>query len=87
MKKNILVTALGVAGLLAVGRATREPADTRPRCPKCGEPARTVLLDKVTVRCALNADGTVGKIQGVEGSATGRAMVAGYECGGGHQWM
>lgn len=59
----------------------KEP-DKRPLCPKCGEPARVVLVKKAHVRCTLNADGT-----GVALSVSrDTGEVVGYECGGKHKW-
>lgn len=53
-----------------------------PHCPQCGTPARVVLIKKASIRCALNADGTVGKVL----SASRDSEASGYECGGGHKW-
>lgn len=50
-----------------------------PRCPKCGERPRTVVVEKVRVRCEVNADGTPGRVLSLS-RESGR--VVGYECGG-----
>lgn len=57
--------------------------DSRPLCPKCGEPARVVLIKKGHVRCTLNPNGTTGVALSVSRD-TGE--VVGYECGGKHKW-
>lgn len=54
-----------------------------PRCQKCGEPARVVIIRKARVRCALSDDGTIGDV--ISASRTPGESV-GYECGGGHTW-
>lgn len=58
------------------------------KCPKCGEPARVVVLIMVRVRCAVAEDGTAGKVlsvsKGQRGAVDGE--VEAYECGGGHTW-
>lgn len=56
--------------------------DMRPRCPKCGEPAREVIAE-ARVRCELKDDGTMGRIVGVGGTI---AELHAYVCGGGHEW-
>ena len=55
-----------------------------PPCPRCGEPARVVVLRAARVRCAVNADGTHGKVLSVTREAK---EVVGYECGGGHDYI
>lgn len=52
-----------------------------PACPKCGAPARIVVVIKARVRCVLESDGTPGKV--LSASRDTSAAVA-YECGGGH---
>ena len=55
----------------------------KPACPKCGEPPRIVIVEKARVRCAVNADGTPGTVLSMDRKA---GAIAGYECGGGHEW-
>jgi hypothetical protein len=55
----------------------------RPLCPKCGEPARNVILTNASVVCALNDDGTVGSVLS---ASLGQKEVSEYECGGKHRW-
>lgn len=57
--------------------------DKRPRCPKCGEPARNVVLHSARVVCALHPDGTPGDILSVRHLG---ARAVEYVCGGGHIW-
>ncbi len=59
---------------------------SRPRCPKCGEPARTVGLRRAYVTAALNADGSVGRILQVSARFIEDATAVHFECGGGHVW-
>jgi hypothetical protein len=54
-----------------------------PRCPKCGEPARIVVLSPARVRCQLNADGTPGKILS---ALWDKPSDQSFECGGQHTW-
>jgi hypothetical protein len=54
----------------------------RPLCPKCGAPARVVLVERAAVRCKLEEDGTPGRVLSLRGGA----REIGYECGGGHSW-
>lgn len=56
--------------------------DKRPRCPKCGEPARDIVLSAARVVCELHPDGTPGNILSTS-RPTGTAE---YVCGGGHVW-
>ena len=58
-------------------------SDSRPRCPKCGEPARNVLVKAGCVKFELLLDGTLGRV--VQGSGQKVPMET-YECGGGHEW-
>lgn len=51
---------------------------TPPQCPKCGCPARNVLLRKAKVRCVLNNDGTIGKVMSCSRE---KDTIVGYECG------
>lgn len=53
-----------------------------PLCPRCGTPARVVLVERAVIRLRIEADGTPGRVL----SARGWAREAGYECGGGHAW-
>jgi hypothetical protein len=55
-----------------------------PRCPRCGEPARVVVVVKARVRCGLNVDGSPGVVLSV--SRREALEIEGYECGGGHHW-
>jgi hypothetical protein len=57
--------------------------DKVPTCPKCGTPARVVIVRKARVRCVLQSDGTVGEV--ISASRTNESVIA-YECGGGHVW-
>lgn len=57
--------------------------ESLPNCPKCGAPARVVIVYKARVRCALNDDGTVGRVLS---ASRANLSVVGYECGGGHEW-
>lgn len=50
-----------------------------PTCPKCGCPARNVVLIKARVRCVLNDDGTAGKVLSASREEAAEVM---YECGG-----
>lgn len=56
--------------------------DMRPRCPKCGEPARQVIAEG-KVRCELKDDGTLGRIVGVGATVVALHI---YICGGSHEW-
>lgn len=51
-------------------------------CPRCGTPARVVIVQKARVRCELKADGEPGAVL----SASRKGACVGYECGGGHVW-
>lgn len=53
--------------------------DLRPKCPKCGERARVVIVERARVRCVLEADGTPGRMLS---TSRGASPVLGYECGG-----
>jgi len=54
-----------------------------PRCPKCGEPARVVIITKARVRCHLNDDGTPGKVLS---ASRDKPSAQGFECGAPHTW-
>lgn len=55
--------------------------DVRPKCPKCGEPAREVL-GTAHVEALLETDGKPGRVL-----RAWRFMPdARYVCGGGHDW-
>lgn len=54
-----------------------------PVCPKCGCPARVVVIIRARVRCILNEDRSVGRVLS---ASRGEDLVVGYECGGGHEW-
>lgn len=56
--------------------------DLRPRCPQCGEPARSVLTLGL-VRYELCADGTKGKVLGARHL---EQQPETYMCGGAHAW-
>lgn len=56
----------------------------RPLCPKCGEPARNVIVRSGWVKFQLQEDGTLGRVLG--NSSGQRAPMETYECGGGHEW-
>lgn len=56
--------------------------DLRPRCPKCGEPARQVIAE-AKVRCELTNDGLMGRIVGVGATVVETHI---YVCGGGHEF-
>ena len=56
---------------------------SKTNCPKCGTPARIVLIKKAIIRCRINADGSLGA---VVSPSRGTGEVAGFECGGGHRW-
>ena len=55
--------------------------DARPRCPRCGEPAREVS-GVAQVMATLALDGTPAQVLRV----TRFAATARYRCGGGHSW-
>lgn len=57
----------------------------RPRCPKCGEPARFVLM-RARVRCLLEPDGSVMPTAEVVRAEARDSEERTYECGGGHRW-
>lgn len=59
--------------------------DKRPTCPKCGTPARVLIVKKARVRAVLNADGTRGEILSFSRERDPSEVVS-YECGGGHVW-
>jgi hypothetical protein len=65
-----------------VATDTRTP-DKRPRCPKCGEPARVAIVKMARVRCELEADGSVGRVLS---TTRNKKVPLEYECGGGHTW-
>lgn len=52
-----------------------------PVCPKCGAPARIIVVIKARVRCVLESDGSPGKVLSAVLSDQGTVA---YECGGGH---
>jgi len=52
-----------------------------PACPKCGCPARIIVVIKGHVRCVLESDGTPGKVLS---ASKDQATALAYECGGGH---
>ncbi len=54
-------------------------------CPKCGEPARIIILTAARVRCMLLKDGSIGTVLSVAGRQK-NVENAGFECGGGHKW-
>jgi hypothetical protein len=56
---------------------------TIPQCPKCGEPARIVVLTKARVRYQLNPDGSPGTVVSV---SRDQNRDQNFECGGGHTW-
>jgi hypothetical protein len=55
----------------------------RPACPKCGEPARVIILTSARVRCELHDDGTPGRVRSAARPLAGTVE---YECSGGHVW-
>lgn len=60
--------------------------DRRPRCAKCGEPARYAKA-LARVRFVLDDDGSVGRVDRV--ARVPSADVVGevsYVCAGGHEW-
>jgi len=59
------------------------PKGEVPTCPKCGEPARVVVILKARVRCELLPEGKLGRV--FSASKGGQAL--GYECGGRHEWL
>ena len=61
----------------------RAKDDKRPLCPKCGEPARTVLVKAAYVKCILEADGKYGDVISFGGM---NGETAQYTCGGGHNF-
>lgn len=58
------------------------PEDCRPRCPRCGEPARFVVAT-ARARFALTTDDQLGEVAYVHRRDARRR---GYACGGGHEW-
>lgn len=60
-------------------------SDKRPLCPKCGCPARNVIVRSAWVKFQLREDGTLGQIVGGV-CERGRTPMETYECGGGHEW-
>lgn len=58
--------------------------DRRPLCPKCGCPARIVIVRSGWVKFQLLEDGTLGPV--LRNSAGQRMPMETYECGGGHEW-
>jgi hypothetical protein len=56
--------------------------DMRPKCPKCGLPARWVV-GKATVRAQVELDGSPGKIVRSQSFRTDGLL---YECGQRHRW-
>jgi hypothetical protein len=61
--------------------ANRLPPDLRPRCPHCGEPARTITM-VAKVICELDHDGSVGRV--LRAGKRKPDTEAQYECGGHH---
>ncbi len=57
------------------------PADLRPRCPHCGEPARKIC-GQAKVTAELGADLSIIRTFRVEGFSPDSS----YICGGGHKW-
>ncbi len=57
----------------------------RPKCPKCGEPARVVLVKKAYVWCALNDDGSRGALLSAYGAIPDDVLI--YRCGGYHEFQ
>jgi hypothetical protein len=57
--------------------------DKVPYCPKCGCPARVVVIRKARVKCVLESDGTVGEVLSTSRDSP---VVEEYECGGNHTW-
>lgn len=57
--------------------------DKRPRCPRCGEPARVVIVRTGWLRFQLLEDGALGSL--ITGSGKRTSMET-YECGGRHEW-
>lgn len=60
-------------------------APTLHRCPRCGEPARFVVM-MARVRFAMNADGSPGKAERITHDPRDKNTVIAYSCGGGHKW-
>lgn len=61
------------------------PPDRRPRCPKCGEPARTVS-GTAEVCAILEPDLRTGRVLFVSMKpAIGQPST--FRCGGGHAWV
>jgi len=52
-------------------------------CPKCGCPARIVIIEKARVRCELLPDGNTGR---VVSASRDKGPPLAFECGGGHVW-
>lgn len=53
------------------------------RCPRCGEPARVVIITKALVRCVLERDGDIGRVISASRRDGG---VEAFECGARHRW-
>lgn len=53
-----------------------------PQCPKCGCPARVVVVRRARVRAVLNADGSIGKLISC---SRDNEDVLGFECSAGPQ--
>lgn len=56
---------------------------TRPLCPKCGQPARVAVVINARIRCALEADGSVGRVLSISKDTSPPIS---FECGGKHFW-
>lgn len=63
---------------------SRLETDKRPRCPRCGEPARSIFM-VAKVEFELGLDGEIGKVLH-SGHRTGAGPDHVYVCGGGHKW-
>lgn len=68
---------------LVVQMKTANMKDSRPRCTKCGEPARVVIVRDAYVQCELGNDGSVGRVLY---ALIKDSKVKSYKCGGGHTW-
>lgn len=55
-----------------------------PRCPRCGEPPRVVVIRRARVRCQVLSDGSIGRV--LSATTEREPEVLGYECGGRHEW-
>lgn len=56
---------------------------TAEACPRCGCPARVIIIRKARVRCELGEDGGIGRVLSASKDVE---SVIGYECGGRHSW-